>query len=79
MLGGANPPLAEEIQAKDIGNFGRVAVLSNTADKEDCRRRVADRFADLGMPLRLQAERDFRHGEIEVSMAVYQIQKTTGP
>jgi hypothetical protein len=71
LLGGAPVPAIPDLEAKHLGTSGRVAVLSNTRNKEDYCRRLAARFAELGLPLRREAESDFRHGRLEFSMVVF--------
>jgi hypothetical protein len=79
MVGGAPPVPLPELQAKHIGSSTQIAVLASTTEKEKQCRSITDRFASLGMPLEFRAERDFHHGEIEVSMTVYRILKPPRP
>jgi hypothetical protein len=73
LLGGSPVPPIRNLEAKHLGTSGRVAVLSKTRNKEDYCRRLAARFAELGLPLRREAERDFRHGRLEFSMVVFTV------
>jgi len=75
LLGGVPVPAIAEIQARHVTYFTRVAVLSTTTHKEDYCRRLTERFADLGMPLRREAEQEFRHEPLNLSIVVFRIQK----
>jgi len=75
LFGGMDVPPIDDIQTRHVGNFSRIAVLSCTSRKADYCQRMTERFATLGMPLRLQAERDFHHGDLEFSVVVYEVLK----
>jgi hypothetical protein len=75
LLGGSPVPRIRELGPGHLGASGRVAVLALPANKEEYCRRLTAHFAALGLPLRREAERDFRYEHLAFSMVVYRIQK----
>jgi hypothetical protein len=73
LFGGAPIPRLAEIGPQHLGAFHRVAVLSATPAHAAYSQGLAVRFREMGGGLRVQTQRRFRHGDLDVTMTVYWI------
>jgi hypothetical protein len=71
LLGGVPVQDAPRIEARHLVGVRRLGVLSATANQAKYVAGLRARFAELGYALRPQAERAFRHGDLDLTVGVY--------
>jgi hypothetical protein len=74
LLGGVPTLDVAQIQASHLAKVHRLGVLSATPNQEKCVGRLRARFAEIGYALRPQAQRSFRHGDLDLTLGVFWIE-----